>query len=239
MKNLLKLQKLDLQIEKFQERELEIPKQKGKYEIHRTRLAEELKASEERLKQLQVEQRTCEGEIEDKQKLIQKHDGELLGVKKNEQYQALLSEMEHLRKQIGQKEERILQLMEEIDAAKLQLEEDRKRIELELKNIDAECAKIDEELAAAVKEREALEREREPYIEEIAPSLLKQYKRIRVNKKRGPAVVPLNDETCTGCHMRVTPQIVNEVMGGSIHACAHCGRLLYCADLHTEGVTAP
>jgi len=231
LNSLLQLQELDLEIERLKAREAEIPKQKNTYEIHRRRLAEELKQSEERCKRLLLEQRENEGEIEQKQAQIKKYDGQLLAVKKNEEYQALLHEMEMLRKQIALREERIIALMLEQDEAKAHLEEDRKRIEVETRNIDEECAKIDRELAEAVAARERLEGQRAPLLGDIESSLLSRYTRIRRSIRTGPAVVPINNEYCSGCHMMVTPQIINELIAGhKIHACSHCGRLLYHAD---------
>lgn len=231
MDTLLQLQELDLRIERLKARELEIPKQKGKYEIHKKRIADELKQSEERCKKLQLEQRECEGEIEQKQAQIKKYDGQLLGVKKNDEYQALLHEIELLKKQIGIKEERIITIMVELDEAKVHLEEDRKRIKEELEGIDQECAKIDAELAATVEERKRIETERMPLVQQTAADLMSRYTRIRRSIKTGPAVVPLNNDHCSGCHMMVPAQTVNELIGGhKIHSCNHCGRLLYHAE---------
>ncbi len=228
MKTLLALQDLDLKIERCKRREKEIPLQKKKYEIHKVRLADELRESEERCKTLAVEQRECEGDIEQKQEQVKKYDGQLLAVKKNEEYQALLHEIDTVKKQIALKEERIITLMVEADEAKAHLEEDKQRIEAERAEIERECGRIDEELQQAIAERKELEAQRAPLIENIDPQLLSRYRRIRKAKKEGKAVVPLENEACSGCHMRVTPQMVNEILAGEkTHACSHCGRLLY------------
>lgn len=228
LNDLLALQRLDLKIENFKAREVEIPKQKNKYKITRDRLDAELKGSEHKVKELQVEQRNNEGEIQQKQQNIQKYENQLLAVKKNEEYQALLHEIDILKKQIGVKEERIISIMMEIDSAKASHEEDKKRIAVELKAIDAEYAVIDAELAETVKEREALEAQRGPLAKGIDPSLLSRYDRIRKAKKVGAAVVPMRNDSCSGCNMRLLAQVVNELMAGDkIHSCPHCGRLLF------------
>lgn len=236
MKNLLPLQELDLKIEACRLRELEIPKQKGKFEVQKKRLASELEERDKAFKALQLEQRDCEKDIEQKQAQILKYKTQLNSVKKNEEYQALLHEIEMIDKQIGLKEERILVLMDEIDAAKARLAEDKKRIDLELKQIDAQCAEIDAELAEAVRSRNALEAQRDPLIASVDPALLAKYTRIRASKKTGAAIVPMNGTTCSGCNMAVTPQAVNEILAGKVHACAHCGRLLYHAENFVETV---
>ncbi|MCK5861049.1 MAG: hypothetical protein KAH38_01100 [Candidatus Hydrogenedentes bacterium] len=226
MIELLKLQKLDMQIVTLKERECELPKQKDKYAIQRERLALEMKNSEDRCKRLLQEQRECTGDIEQRQEKIVKYDGQLYSIKKNEEYKALLYEMDLLKKQISVKEERILALMIEHDESKEALEADKERIQGELSVIDAECAKIDTELDGLTAEREALEKSRQPLAEKVNKGLFSRYERIR--KVRTPAVVPLNEDVCGGCFMAVRPQIVNEIMANDkIHACQHCGRLLH------------
>ncbi len=231
METLLKLQDLDLKIQALRAREKAIPKQKEKFDIRRERLAAELEEAEQNYRHLLLEQKQCESEIDEFQSHIEKYQQQLLLVKKNEEYQALLHEIEMLKKQVAAKEERIISAMVQADETKERLEEDKKRIDAELAKIDRECAAIDKELEDAGSERLALERQREPLIQEIDPELLDRYEKIRSRKKFGPTVVPLNDEVCTGCHMHVPAQIVNEVLAGEkIHACIHCGRLLYYKD---------
>lgn len=231
MENLLKLQSLDLRIEQCKIREQEIPRQKSKFKVQRDRLDAELAESEQRVKALQLEQRDCEGVIEQRHAQINKYNGQLLAVKKNEEYQALLHEIEAEKKQIAQREERVIAILLEIDEAKAKLAEDQARIDAERKNIDAECAKIDAELAEAVKERKALEAKRAPLVEACDDKMFRQYERIRHNKKQGAAIVPLLGGTvCGGCHMQITPQMINEVMAGQVQACRSCGRLLYFSE---------
>lgn len=228
MKTLLRLQELDLKIEACAALETEIPKQKHKFDIHRGRLQAELEERENLCKQLVLEQGGCESEIDQKQEQIAKYDQQLSSVKKNEEYLALVHEMDLLKKQIGIKEERILAIMMEMDDAKARLEEAKERIKAEIAEIDKSCATVDHELSEAIQHRQELEARRPPLMDKVDGALVRTYQRIRSSKKSGPAVVPLNDEVCAGCHMRVRPQVVNEVLAGDrMHTCGNCGRLLY------------
>lgn len=228
MRELLELQSLDMKIERCRAQEREIPKQKGKFDLQKKRLDEELSACEQRAKNLQIEQRSCESEIQQKQDQIKKYDGQLANVRKNEEYTALLHEIDILKKQIAVKEERIIGILVELDEAKQKLEEDKKRIGAEVARIAAECAKIDGELADAVKERQALEAQRKPVAAAVDPATVRKYERIRAAHNGGRAVVPMEGESCGGCHMTLRPQIVNEVLAGEkVHACSQCGRMLY------------
>ena len=216
MEKLLELQVIDLKIEALKKREEEIPKQKRKFNIQRERLKKELEESEDRYKKLQLEQKDCEGEIDLKQEDIRKKDGQLLQVKKNDEYQALLHEIDMIKKQIGIKEERIIAIMLETD---------------EQTAIQNECGKIDAELAEAIAECRGFEEQRKPVLDSIDRELVSRYARIRKAKKTGPAIVPLRGESCSGCNMAVTAQVVNEILAGErVHVCRHCGRILYNND---------
>jgi len=128
----------------------------------------------------------------------------------------------------------------ELDDAKARLAEDRKRIDAELKEIDRQCGLVDAELADAIREREILERQIPPLAEKVKPDVLARYKRIRKSKGGGPAVVALNGEGCSGCHMRVPPQSVNEILGGSILlSCNYCGRMLYNPEMFSINGSEP
>lgn len=231
MNTLLKLQVLDKQINARRDREAEIPKQKNRFDIHRKRLGAELAEREQVLQNLDLEQRDSESEIDARKTQIDTYQQQLNLVKKNEEYQALLHEIDLLNKQIGVKEERILAIMLEMDDAKARLEEDRKRIQEETREIDAECGEIDAELAEAVKKREQLEAERVPLADQVSNELLLRYDRLRRKFTTGSVAVPVRDEVCTGCNMHLLPQVVIEVMQGKkIHSCQQCGRLLYYPD---------
>ncbi len=231
LRKLLELQQLDMKIGGLKQREQEIPRQKESFNIQRKRLETELKESEERVKKLKLEQRECEGEIDQKNAHIKKFEGQLLVVKKNEEYKALLHEIDLQKKQISLKEERILAIMDDIDHAQMKLQEDKKRIAEEIRKLDEECTRIDAELAGAVKDRKAQESTRSPLAAQVDAPLLARYERVR--KVRTPAVVPLVEtnkqaEACGGCYMTVRPQIVNEIMANKeFHSCGHCARILY------------
>jgi len=228
LKTLLQLQDLDLEIEAYRKRETEIPKQKTKLNIRRERLAAELAERQKACQDLKLEQRKNEGDIEEMQKQAGKYEQQLLLVKKNEEYQALLHEIDLLKKQVGLKEERIITIMMQLDQMIERLEEDRKRIEAEERALDEQCAAVDAELAEARAKRMDLEQRRAPARQAVDPGLLRLYDRVRRRRPTGRVVVPLNDEVCSGCNMTIPAQICNEVLAGErLHACVHCGRVLY------------
>ena len=71
-----------------------------------------------------------------------------------------------------------------------------------------------------------LETERASLAVGLDEDLLDTFTRLFANN--GEAVVPLEHETCMGCHMKVTTQTVVKVKGQrEIVHCEQCGRILY------------
>ena len=60
----------------------------------------------------------------------------------------------------------------------------------------------------------------------IDPEILPLYERIKT--RNGIAIAPARNEVCTGCHMKIPPQLFNEVLTLSrMIQCPNCGRILY------------
>ena len=76
MRNLLALQRLDKKIAACNAREIEIPKQKNKFNIQRKRLKDELTEREQSLTSLRLEQKECESAIEQHKAQILKYQSQ-------------------------------------------------------------------------------------------------------------------------------------------------------------------
>jgi predicted nucleic acid-binding Zn-ribbon protein len=71
-----------------------------------------------------------------------------------------------------------------------------------------------------------IEAGREKFTEGLDEDLLDDYKRLFTTKNE--AVVPLRNEVCSGCHMKVTVATVTAVKARkSIVHCEQCNRILY------------
>ena len=169
--------------------------------------------------------RKYESAIQDQQGKISKYRDQSLAVKTNEQYKALLHEIQFAEQDIKSNEDKILELMLNADAR----DKDVRAAELELK---AEMAEIEKEKAAA-RERTA---EDEKLLAEwnakrnqaragVNEDLLRQYE--RVAKFRGSGLAEVRDQKCMGCQVMLRPQTYNEVRNGQIIVCESCQRVLY------------
>ena len=86
----------------------------------------------------------------------------------------------------------------------------------------------DAEIGMLTNGLEEARRRREELAAAIDGALRRQYEAVFA-RRRGLAVVEVRGGTCQGCHMRVAPQLFNEIQRNTrVMACPNCHRILYC-----------
>ncbi len=199
-------------LRELQEAELKIRVLRGDQERypHRIRELDERLASEkeaavlerERLQALEKERRKKEGELTQDGERIKKTKGRLFEVKTNKEYQALLHEIELMEKSIGQKEDEILVILEEIDQLRGSVSEREGALDSVEKETLAEKSQVEEKLAHLVKEIAAVTRRREGIIKTLDPALMRAYETLK--EKRGMALAAVQRGVCQGCAMLIS-----------------------------------
>jgi predicted nucleic acid-binding Zn-ribbon protein len=224
---LLKLQEIDLEIDKLEKLLKSIPEEIKKLKEEKENLIFRFEKINNDIKHAEARKKEKELDIQTYEDRILKIQDALNRVKTNEEYKSLLREKAQIEETIMEIEDEILNIMEEIEQLKKEREELEKKIEIEKKKIEEEISKK-EELLKEVQERlDSLKKERELYIKEIPPNLLSRYELIK--KKRGSKVIAIvEDDTCTGCYMIIPPKVYSSlVKGEQLLNCPHCGRFLY------------
>ncbi len=239
MANLIKLQALDLKILALEKKKAELPESLRKAE----KALEEKKAALEelsrKLEELTLKKKMEEDELEEEYQRLKRSQNRLMQIRGSREYQALLREIEEIKKANKQREENILKLMEELEELKKteenlrkELEELEKKVAEERSNFEAFCRKLEEEKSGYLKEREVL-------AGSISQSLLKRYEFIR-ERRGGLAVVGVDNGTCEGCHMHIPPQLFNELQRDDRYfECPLCRRLIYYKKIYFPEEEAP
>lgn len=180
-----------------------------------------------RLTEAELEKRKAEGELADHKEKLKKYQAQLRNVSSSREYSAALNEIDGVEKLIRSTEDRFLELEEEIEKAKTELEgrestlpTETEQHEERLKDWRAEQRVINEELASAKEEIKRLDAE-------IPPRDRAEFYRL-VDKKHGLAVVLVAGNSCSACHVKVRPaamQILKQ--GREVIYCDSCKRILY------------
>jgi len=190
-----------------------------------------------RLTEAQNKRRAEEKEVSTVQARLAKYKDQLLEVKTNREYQTMLHEIETAQNDIKTREDRILETMMESD----ELSAAVKKAEAELKNVEkgvnAERQAMEQELTTLQAELQKTAAEREKLAAEIDRHTLAIFETTAKSRK-GIAVSEARDGMCMICHVRLRPQVFNDVRrNDSIIQCDSCRRILYFVE-HTPASSA-
>lgn len=227
LKAVIELQQLDLRIADLNAQIDALP---GEIRTLEAQLAEFIHAHEERKQRLaanQKERRDLEGEIQTIRAKISKHKDQLYEVKTNEQYRAMLREIEGEEKKITEIEDRELERMLEAEQLEKQIQEAAARLESEKGRVAKEVERLKSLRQVDVEERDRLVARRQELEGTITRKVLETYENLR-RMRRGLAVAVVREGFCTACNVRLRPQVYNEVLRNeSVLACDNCDRILY------------
>jgi predicted nucleic acid-binding Zn-ribbon protein len=184
-------------------------------------------AEKEALGDLKKAYRELESESKINAESIVKSNEKLRAVKTNKEYQSILKEIEELRKRNSGVEDRMIELLEEIEAQEASAREK----EDQLADFVQTCRERKKVLAGNVnRERHTVDglNEKKAQIRGKAdPETIAIFDAVR-KKVRGIAVAPAQQAICMGCHMNIPPQLFNELLRfDEFRFCPHCNRILY------------
>jgi predicted nucleic acid-binding Zn-ribbon protein len=226
IENLLRLQEADKEIRRLQDEVAELPKRVAAIEHKLADTKLELEKAQAAVKADEAARRKHDTAISDLRGKISKYRDQSLDVKTNEQYKALLHEIQFAEKEIAATEDKILELMVNAEARDKQV----KAAQAELK---AEAAEIEKEKEDARKRTAEDEQQlsewrakRDQMRASVGEDLLRHYE--RVSKFRGSGISEVRDHKCMACQVMLRPQTYNEVRTGQqTVVCDSCQRVLY------------
>src|ERR1700756_1794051 len=212
IENLLKLQDVDKEIRRLHDEVAELPKRVAVIEQKLAGTKAQLDRAQAAVKADETARRKYETNISDLRGRISKYRDQSLEVKTNEQYKALLHEIQFAEKEIASNEDKILELMVNADAR----DKEVKAAQVELKAETAEIEKEKEEARQLTAKDEKLLTEwrakRGQLRTGINQALLRHYE--RVSKFRGSGIAEVRDQKCMACRVMLRPQTYNEVRSG-------------------------
>jgi len=222
---LIKIQKFDDEIKETETKIKAIPDKITKLQKEIKEANDNFKEKENRVQNLKKEYKMKEGDIAENETKINKLNSQTFAVKTNEEYRAIISEIEFLKKENKRIEDEMMSLLEEEEKLKDTLQNSRQETneytEVRKKKISALEAE-EKELKSKVAEAK---KNFDEHFEKLPEDIQKMYRKIE--KVRGKAVCLIDNETCTGCSTILTPQFLNELKKRKeILLCDNCGRIL-------------
>lgn len=205
----------------------EIPKRQNEIQSLLKNLEDEAKASEERFKKREVEQKSLELEMQEGQAARVKKEAQLMTIKNNKEYQATLAEIEALDRRNARNEERIIELMDALEKERAVLQTRKTELEERRASFQGELAELEERGRGLNGKVEEARKNTAQIQTRVDPALFQRFVRV-FNGKQGVAVAAANGGHCGACNIRLTPRLVQLARRSQdIVVCEGCQRFLY------------
>lgn len=223
---LLSLQRHDLRLIEAREKLAEIPARKNALETSVAAVREALDRAKKGLEGFRLARRVLEKEVEGFQAETAKLERQLFDVKTNQEYQAMLHQIQGLKDKRSDIETRILESFEREEQAQKALAETERRVKAEeakQKEGEASLAKEQADLEQAL---HSITQDRDAVKPSIPAPLLARYDRVAKNRN-GVGVAEIRKDACGACFRTLTPRTLQEAKrNDSVLTCESCGRIL-------------
>jgi predicted nucleic acid-binding Zn-ribbon protein len=238
IENLLRLQEADKEIRRLQDEIAELPKRVAAIEHKLADTQAGLEKAQTAVKADEASRRKYDTAITDLRSKISKYRDQSLDVKTNEQYKALLHEIQFAEKEIAATEDKILELMLNADARDKEVKAAQAELKAEAAEIEKEKNEARERTAVDEKQLTEWRAKRDQMRAGVNEDLLRHYE--RVSKFRGSGLAEVLDHKCMGCQVMLRPQTYNDVRTGQQTVlCDSCQRVLYFNPAHEMQALEP
>lgn len=227
LRNLIALQDLELKITSLQKQISENPHkiQTLRSELDRLRQAHQERVA--RVQDLNKKRRALEGEVDLMRVRLSKLRDQLMAVKTNREYTAMLHEIQMAESQIRSEEDKILEIMEEMEGKERELKTDEKELQSKTADLESRIRQAEAAVPGLEGEIATLAASKGATQAQVDPDLLGRFRRI-ADARKGVALAEAKDELCTACHVRIRPQVYADLLHTeNIYTCDSCSRILF------------
>ena len=231
---LVSLQLIDLEIDTIDKA---IKVEQEALDARITKLAEKesyIQSLEEQVVQMEKDRRTLEDEMQDKIAHVKERQSKMMQVQTGREQTALLKEIEDAKKNAKENEEQVVELMEKIENLTNEAKEEKNLLKGEKGIVAEETEKVRKAIERINKGKKTKTNKRNNQAADLKPQLIKKYTTLR-ERRKGLAVVNVNNGVCQGCFMNLPPQQYNMLLkGDQLLDCPTCQRIVYYKEIEAE-----
>jgi len=227
LERLIQLQRVESELKRVEAEREAIPRALAEME---GRLAEErgrLDAARADLDTTQKARRQHEQTVQDLEAKRSKYKGQLMDVKTNKEYTAMLHEIEGVERDIRAREDLILGEMERGEGLAVEIKREEESFKQAEERHRAESRALDERTRRLEDEVRRLTAERDTIASTVPAALLDLFHRV-ARSRAGIAVAQVQDAMCQVCHVKLRLQLYADLKRNEeIVQCPACNRILY------------
>lgn len=227
LKEILDIQELDMKMIRLMRVKKERLKELQQIEDLRKELHLQTQDKEAEIEELGKNIQALEQKIQEVNAKIKKLEAQQTNIKKADEFNAITQEMTQAERERIAIEQKVSDLVDKRVAE----EEMLAKIKDSLKGSAESSMNLEKEIHSSItlinEEGASLKKERDSCTAKANQDTLQIYERLLRNKK-DRVVVPIENRTCSGCHIVLTAQHENLVRKGeNLVFCEHCSRIHY------------
>jgi uncharacterized protein len=227
LKTILEIQELDMKMLRLMRVKKERMKEIEQIEALRKELNEQLVVKENDITDINKHVVSFEQKLQEIVEKMKKLEAQQSSIKKVEEFNALTHEMTALEREKIATEQKVSDLVDK----RASEEELLGKIKESLQASEISSLSLEKEIKDSIQlintEGSTLKAEREELAKSADQETLRIYERLLRNKK-DRVIVPIENRTCSGCHIALTAQHENVVRkGDNLVFCEHCSRIHY------------
>lgn len=226
LEKLVHLQHAESELRRVESALADMPRRRQEIEAGLAAERSRLDTARESLDASLKARRRLESELQDLETRRSKYKGQLMEVKTNKEYTAVLHEIEGVEREIRGREDLILGEMEKAETLAAEVKQEEEAFRGHDAAAKAQLRALEEEGRGLQEQSARLTAGRDAVAAGLNPDLSARF--YRVAKLRGTGLSEARDGLCLQCHTRLRPQMFVDIRKNEeIVECPQCSRILY------------
>ncbi len=227
---LMKMQSIDYDLGELERSKEYIPDMMENLKKELVESEKVYRETEEALEEAKVNQKNLELEISALQENLKKLQGQMMAIKTNKEYDALVAQIDAVKESINEKETLLLETIEKIDTLSSNIEEYKQKAEETKGQNNKQLEILQEKMNSVGTKIQDKQNERKSVADQVPKRAMSIYERVR-KVRGGMVVVPVRKRACGACYKALPPHRIQELKRGDrMISCDNCGRLLIWQD---------
>jgi len=226
LERLIQLQRADSDLRKTQDGLADVPKRKAELEAELAEGRAHLDRAKASLDESLKARRRHEGSLQDLEGKRSRYKGQLMEVKTNKEYTAMLHEIEAVEREIRGIEDEVLSEMEKAESLGAAVKQEEVAFKAREERHRGDVRELDARARVLEAVAQRLGAERDQIAAGLDEDILELFQRI--SRLRGSAIAEARDGMCQVCHVKLRLQMYSDLKRNEeIVQCPACNRILY------------
>ena len=168
-----------------------------------------------------------DSKIKDNTERIKKNDIDLMSVKTNKEYQAILKAIDDLKLANSDTEDKMIAYLDQMENENKKLKASKEKLAESVKKVENKKSALEKEFEQKKEELNKKIEKKNAKLAEIPSALLDIYYYVK-NIKKNKAIVKAAEGICVGCNLNIPIQEYIKIQKSeSIEFCPNCHRIIY------------